>query len=177
MPPASRSLRRRGVLVAAAGGLVSLVTHARTKTSSLRRRSRVAAKMRTRSQGLELWWWPRWSEMTKRKPSESRPHKRERRFEKLGITDDTLRSRQRRRSWWWPQALRQRRLREGGVTLASRAGENEKGMIREVGFSPAMLPVAAGVDGGVPRRPWDWWQRHLSWWLVDLRHQGRSCCL
>ncbi|QCE07910.1 hypothetical protein DEO72_LG9g2932 [Vigna unguiculata] len=53
MPPASRSLRRRGVLVAAVGGLVSLVTHARTKTSSLRRRSRVAAKMRTRSQERE----------------------------------------------------------------------------------------------------------------------------
>jgi len=52
------------------------------------------------------------------------------------------------------------------VTLASRAGENEKGMIREVGFSPATLPVAAGIDGGVSRRTWDWWQRHLSWcWL------------
>jgi len=30
---------------------------ARTKTSSLRRRSLVAAKMQTQSQGLELWWW------------------------------------------------------------------------------------------------------------------------
>ncbi|QCD96401.1 hypothetical protein DEO72_LG6g1103 [Vigna unguiculata] len=39
-----------------------------------------------------------------------------------------------------------------------------------VRFSPAMLPVATGVDGGVSRRPWDLRQRRL---LLEFWRLGR----
>jgi len=57
---------------------------ARTKTSSLRRRSLVAAKMQTRSQGLELWWW-RGEAETKERPL---PHTRRRMKEESGPNVD-----------------------------------------------------------------------------------------
>ncbi|QCE15742.1 hypothetical protein DEO72_LG11g2754 [Vigna unguiculata] len=57
----------------------------------------------------------------------------------------------------------------GAMTAISRVGgEARKETIRGVGFSPATLPLVAGVDGGVPRRPWDLRQRQgllESWWL------------
>jgi len=57
----------------------------------------------------------------------------------------------------------------GAMTAISRVGgEARKETTRRVGFSPATLPLVAGVDGGVPRRPWDLRQRQgllESWWL------------
>jgi len=50
-------------------------------------------------------------------------------------------------------------------------------MIREVGVSPAMLSVVAGIDGGVSRRLWNLRQQHLrleSWWLGGSRHWRRG---
>ena len=57
----------------------------------------------------------------------------------------------------------------GAMTAISRVGgEARKETTRGVGFSPATLPLVAGVDGGVPRRPWDLRQRQgllESWWF------------
>ncbi|QCE07107.1 hypothetical protein DEO72_LG9g2123 [Vigna unguiculata] len=64
------------------------------------------------------------------------------------------------------------------MTAISRAGgETRKETIRGVGFSPAMLPLVAGVDGGVPRRPWELRQRHWlleSWWLEAMEKGSRA---
>ncbi|QCD93834.1 hypothetical protein DEO72_LG5g1910 [Vigna unguiculata] len=64
------------------------------------------------------------------------------------------------------------------MTAISRVGgEARKETIRGVGFSSAMLPLVAGVDGGVPRRPWDLRQRHRlleSWWLEAMEKGSRA---
>ena len=74
----------------------------------------------------------------------------------VGTVGEALQSRQRRRSWWWPQALRQWR-REGGVTL-SRARWRRKEEVRSrrwrVPAAPSTVAaVVVGIQGRRDARP------------------------
>ena len=58
-----------------------------------------------------------------------------------------------------PSATTRKKMRPRSRTQEE---ETRRGKIWEVGFSPATPPVVAGVDGGVPRRPWDVQWQHRA---------------